>query len=274
MGPLSLLLVGIGTGTYGVLIGAGGGVVIVPLLLVLSDMEPQIVAGTTLALVSVNSISGSVAYRTLGLIDRRSGLLFAGAAIPGSIVAPFVLRAVAGDAFRVLFGLLLVALAVHMLLRRGEPEGPGPVTSASGLAKGAVRRITMSNGETFQYQFNEALATSFNVVLGFISAFFGTGGGFLRTPVLVAAFSFPVRVAAATSIFALSIYATIGTVVHASLGHVDWYPTFIWAGVGLLAGGQMGARLSTVLKGVWILRLLVILLMAMGLWVTKQGIWG
>ena len=265
---------GIGTGTYGVLIGTGGGVVIVPVLLLFSDMEPQAVAGTSLALVSVNSISGSVAYRALGLIDHRSGLLFAAAAIPGSVVAPFALKAVAGDAFRVLFGLLLIALAVHILLRRGEPERPAPVSSHPGSAGGAVRRITTSEGETFQYQFNEALATSFNVILGFISAFFGTGGGFLRTPVLVAAFSFPVRVAAATSIFALSIYATVGTVVHASLGHVDWYPTLVWAGIGLLVGGQMGARLSSLLGGVWILRLLVILLITMGLRVTAQGLWG
>ena len=96
------------------------------------------------------------------------------------------------------------------------------------------------------------------------AAFLGTGGGFLRTPVLVAVFGFPVRVAVATSVFALSIYATVGATVHAGLGHLDWYPTFVWAGVGFLVGSQIGTRLVGKVPTVWLIRLLVAVLLAMG----------
>ena len=72
----------------------------------------------------------------------------------------------------------------------------------------------------------------------------------------------------------LSISATIGTFIHSFVGHVDWYPVFIWAGLGLLLGGQIGARLAPVIKVTWIVRMLVLLLMAMGVRVITQGLWG
>ena len=254
-------------------------------------MEPEVVAGTSLTLVAVNSFSGSVVYRRLGLIDLRSGLLFAGAAVPGSIFAPFVVKAVAGDTFRALFGLLILGLAVQMLIRERSqlrrqddplldmvpepvPGGGSDAATSDSPSRGSMtrgsREITTRDGTVLRYDFNEALATSFNVILGFISAFFGTGGGFVRTPVLVSAFGFPVRVAVATSVFALSIYATAGSAVHALLGHVDWYPTLFWIGIGLVGGSQIGARTSVRVNSIWLLRLLVALLLLMGIRLLVQ----
>lgn len=264
LGWLWLLLLGFSTGAYGVLVGGGGGFVLAPILLIFFDIEPQVVAGTVLALVAANSIAGSLVYRQMGLVDRRSGLLFAAAAIPGSVLAPFVLTAVAGGVFRFLFGLMLVLLALQILIRPGLSDRKTPVKHR--LFAGMVRERTIAppGGQVFRYEFNELFATSFNFVLGFISSFFGTGGGFLRTPILVAAFGFPVRVAAATSIFTLSFYTTAGAVTHASLGHVDWYPTFVWTGIGLVIGGQLGARMSSKVKGIWILRLLMVVVFGLG----------
>ena len=105
------------------------------------------------------------------------------------------------------------------------------------------RHIRTSDGQEYIYEFNEALAISFNVVLGFISSFFGIGGGFLRTPILVLAFGFPVRVAAASSVFALAIYGTVGAITHAALGHIEVFPLLLLSGTGLVIGGQIGARI-------------------------------
>ena len=297
MEVISLALLGLATGVFGVLVGSGGGIILGPLLLIFSDLQAQVVAGTTLAMVAVTSLSGAVAYRRLGVIDTRSGMLFAGAAVPGSVLAPFVVKNVAGGTFRTLFGLLLVALAFHMLFRsrfhlrtgtghllvgmwtslvaRTPVHGGGPARAGAPAAPSAVTRlIRTTDGQTYEYRFNEVLATSFNVLLGFISGFFGTGGGFLRTPVLVTAFGFPVKVAVATSVFALSIYATAGAAVHAAIGHVEWYPTLVWTGIGLLVGSQIGVRLSTAIQSIWILRALVVVLLAMGVRLLAQGLAG
>ena len=271
---LWLLLLGFGTGVYGTLVGAGGGFILAPILLIFFDLEPKVIVGTALSLVAISSLSGAQAYRRMGLIDYRSGLLFAAAALPGSVLGPFVVTQVAGDTFRILFGILLVGITVQLALNPAEyQERPRNPDSNPGFAVRG-RRITIATGQVFKYRFNEALATSINIVLGFMSSFFGTGGGFIRTPLLISIFGFPVRIAVATSVFALSIYTLAGAATHASLGHLDLYPTFVWAGIGLVAGSQVGAIVSARVKNRWIVRLLVIVLFSLGISMLVQGFIG
>ena len=274
---LWLVLMGFGTGVYGVLIGAGGGFIIGPLLLIFFDVEPVTVAGTVLALVAINSISGTFAFRRMGTVDVRSGLLFAAAAIPGSVIAPFVIASVAPGLFQLLFGILLLLLALHIATSSSdkvEAREPDDLAGDRRFLGFMVksREISSSEGRTYRYRFNETFATAFNVLLGFVSSFFGTGGGFIRTPILVYAFGFPVQVAVATSIFTLSFYTTAGAITHAALGHVEFFPTFVFTGVGLIVGGQIGARLTGRVKDRWILRLLLIVVLALGIKLLVQGI--
>jgi len=272
---LTLALIGFGTAAFGVMVGTGGGIIFVPLLLLFFNLEPENAAGTSLTLVAMNSFAGAYTYKRLGFVDSRSGLLFAAAAIPGSIAAPFIVAKIGGDLFRILFGLLLITLAVQILVRSYFQKRVKPSKRTQSFRSFITeRQIQTKRGQRFRYHFNEPVATSINLVIGFASAFFGTGGGFLRTPLLVAAFNFPVPVAVATSVFALSIYSTTGAAVHTALGHVDWFPTVVFAGLGILAGGQVGARLAVKLQGVWILRLLVLLLLVMGGQVLLDGIRG
>jgi len=284
---LPLFLLGLGTGVYGVLVGAGGGFILAPVLMLFFDMDPRIAAGTSLALVSVNSLSGFTAYRKSGLIDIRSGLLFALAAIPGSVLAPLVLHMVAGSVFKVMFGLLLLALSAQLALKPNYAEKEtfdGEIYDSDGTNEGnnlipswrnfsiKARRLNAKSGKIYQYQFNEILAIIFNFILGFISSFFGTGGGFLRTPVLVILFQFPVQVAVATSIFSLAIYASFGALSHAYMGNIQFYPTLIWSGVGLILGGQIGARLMETLNGSIIMKLLLIVVLILGVQLVVEGV--
>ena len=266
-------LVGAVAGAYGVLVGAGGGFILNPILLMISESEPETIAGTVLTAIAVNSALVAWTYRGMKVVDYRSGLLFAAAAVPGAVVGAFVVGEVASDIFRILFGILLVMLAVQLALR---PKLPADTRTAEPkhLISLTVRKRTIRTeaGEEYSYEFNEALATSFNVILGFISSFFGVGGGFIRTPVLVMAFGFPVRIAAASSVFALSIYGTAGALTHAALGHIELFPTLVFVTAGLVVGGQIGARLSGRIRGAWVLRMLLVVVLALGIRLIWQGV--
>ena len=52
--PLTVL-VGVVSGAYGVLVGAGGGFILSPVLLTISDIEPKTIAGSVLAAIAINS---------------------------------------------------------------------------------------------------------------------------------------------------------------------------------------------------------------------------
>ena len=278
---LWLVLLGIGSGALGVLVGAGGGFIIAPLLRIFFDKNPEIVAGTTVTLVAINSISGAFAYRSMRIVDRRSALIFALAAIPGSVLAPFALSsALKGlpGVYDFPFGILLVLLAVRMATQKDASDEPTPISKlrdgprfvkAASLKR---RVITTRAGQTHRYRLHEGYAAAVNLVLGFVSSFFGIGGGWLRTPILVYVFRFPVQIAVATSIFTLSFYTTAGAATYAFRGAVEWFPTLLFTGAGLIVGAQIGARLSTVVRGIWIMRLLMLLIFSMGVYLVVNGV--
>lgn len=275
---LLMALAGVGSGAYGVLVGAGGGFILSPILLLLPDAEPERVAGTVLAAIAINSALVALTYRGVRVVDYRSGLLFAGAAAPGAVIGAIGVGAAPPGLFRTAFGVLLILLAVQLAVRpyvvraRGDGEQRSLGRFRRLLAKTRRGRLIRTrDGQEYEYEFNEALATSFNVALGFLSGFFGIGGGFLRTPVLVLAFGFPARVAAATSVFALAIYGTAGAVIHGVQGHIEWFPMLVFAGVGLTVGGQIGARISRYVRGIWVLRMLLVVVLALGIQLVWAG---
>ena len=271
-----MALIGLGSGAYGVLVGAGGGFILGPALLIISDSEPENVAGTVLAAIALNSALAAWTYRKTGVVDYRSGLLFAGAAAPGAVIGAMGAGAVAPEVFRIAFGALLIALAAYLALRPSVSDEGGREDGGPRLFAAAVktRTIRTRDGDTRVYTFDEALATSFNAALGFVSSFFGVGGGFLRTPILVTVFGFPVRVAAASSVFALAIYGGAGAITHMALGHIEPFPTLVFGGIGLALGGQIGARLSGRVKGAWIMRMLLVVVLALGIRLIWQGALG
>lgn len=253
------------------MVGTGGGVVLVPVLLLFFGMDPVMVAGTSLALVALNGIASAVLYLRHNLVDRRSGLIFMAAALPGSLAAPFVVAKVEADVFRILFGAIIACLAAYLFYKASRPFTVS--SDISSRLRPTVRSRRMrADGVTYRYSFNEGLAALFNFFIGFVSAFFGAGGGFLRTPVLVTFFGFPVRVAAATSLFAMSVYATAGAGAHVYLGHVEWLPTFAAVAPGLLAGSPAGVWLARKTKSVWIVVMLASILFVMGARLVWQGL--
>src|ERR1700712_1072527 len=88
-----LIIAGFVIGTFGTLIGAGGGFILVPLLILsFPGMSPEIITAVSIAVVAVNAISGSVAYAKAKRIDYKAGLLFGICTIPGSIGGVFLTR--------------------------------------------------------------------------------------------------------------------------------------------------------------------------------------
>src|SRR3954451_14075280 len=82
-----LVLLGLMVGTFGTLIGAGGGFLLVPILLLLyPNASGETITSLSLAVVFFTALSGSIAYARLRRIDYRTGLIFAVAGVPGSIL--------------------------------------------------------------------------------------------------------------------------------------------------------------------------------------------
>jgi uncharacterized membrane protein YfcA len=258
-----LIPLGLAVGAYGTLIGAGGGFILVPVLLLLyPHEEPEVVASISLAVVFFNTASGSWAYARMGRIDYRSAAVFSLATVPGAVVGAMMTGIVPRRLFDALLGTLMLVLSGYVGLRpRSKPR-------AEGAQDGVEQQFRVSDGgrrprgRRHQYSIGALLSLG----VGYISGLLGIGGGIVHVTALVRVLKFPVHTATATSHLILAVMALAATSVHVVSGsfHHGVHRT-VALSIGVVLGAQLGALLSNRLHGAWILRGLALGLLVLGL---------
>lgn len=263
-----LILLGIGIGALGTLIGAGGGFILVPVLILLyPTMKPEVLTAVSLAIVMVNALVGTIAYYQKRRIDFKAGIIFAVATIPGSIIGVFVTTMIPRGQFDVLFGILLILLAFFLFFKSGKRKGKSKElrTIKPGYT---FQRKKDKNGVIYEYAYSIKTGIIISLFIGFFSPLFGIGGGIIHVPAMTEILYFPVHIATATSQFVLGVMAMISVCVHYFQGSYDnpeVVRLMILLGIGVVPGSLLGARLSTLIKGGVIIKVLAISLAIIGL---------
>ena len=256
-----LICLGLLTGAYGTLIGIGGGVILVPALFFLyPGLTPDTLTAVSLAIVFLNSLSGTIAYSRQRRIDYRSGFLFALATVPGTIIGAWAIHYLRRDLFSVIFGIMLILISLILQFKPREKT-----VTASLLLKGEARTIVDASGETLVYSYNLLLGIVLSFGVGFIAGLLGIGGGVILVPMMIYLLYFPTHIATATSHFALTFSALTGSLTHAVTGtYAHNWQMLPYLAIGVIPGAQFGAWLSSKLQGVTIIRFLALALAIMG----------
>jgi len=268
MSWLELLLIPLGfaVGAYGTLVGAGGGFVLVPMLLLIyvDDSQRELTA-ISLAVVLANSLSGSIAYGRRRLIDYRTGLTFAAATVPSSFAGAYAVRFFSRETFSVVFGAVLIALALLTLYGVTRPPAAirEPIRPGPGIV---VRTMARGDGVVFRYAYNVWHGVAFSVAIGFASSLFGVGGGIMHVPVMMTVLRVPVEFAVATSQFMLIFMAAAGTALHVIDGEFarEEFVRAALLAAGAIPGAQAGALLARRLSGGAVARALAVVLILVG----------
>ncbi len=257
-----LVIVGLLIGTLGTLIGAGGGFILVPLLLIFyPEFGPEIITAISMAVVSVNAISGTFAYARSGRVDYKAGITFAIFTIPGSILGVYTVQYIPQKLFNIIFGILLILLSAYLLYKNRKVI----FTEKKPLVKKGYKQrvITDKNGVVYAYNYNGKLGNFISVIVGYVSPLLGIGGGIIHVPAMVNLLKFPVHIATATSHFILAVMTTVSVLVHAFNGTYDDPATvkmILFLALGVVPGAQIGAMLSHKIKGTLIIKALAVCL--------------
>jgi uncharacterized membrane protein YfcA len=247
---------GVALGFIGTLIGAGGGFILVPILVFLEPYwSTEVVTAFSLAVVAANATMGAASYSRQKRVDLRSFVLFAAATTPGAIAGAYVSAWVPRRLFDPMFGVVLLLVALWLFVRPTRR-----VTSAAPPGR-ASRHMLDTAGNRYDWSFEPAIGVVGSVVVGFFSSLLGLGGGIIHVPLLVTLLHFPEHIATATSHAVLAVTAIVGTLVHVIHGDYrsDW--TLVLAcSAGAIAGAPLGARASAYASGKTILRVLAIAL--------------
>lgn len=262
-----LILIGFAIGTLGTLIGAGGGFILVPLLIIIHPaFSAETITAISLAVVASNATSGSVAYMSTKRVDYKAGIIFALCTIPGSILGVYTTKIIPRDIFDIIFGIVLVALAIFLFFKGGNKKSiEKPLVKNKGWVQ---QHLVDKWNEKYDYAYDMKKGSILSVFVGYFSPLLGIGGGIIHVPVMVEWLRFPVHIATATSHFILAIMATVSVIVHIYQGSYS-DPLILKMTIGLIIGvipgAQLGAFLSRKIKGKMIIKALSVSLAIVGI---------
>lgn len=250
MEALFLFLLGIGVGTFGTLVGIGGGLILIPIFVLLMTpttfANAQQAIGTSLFVVFLNSLSGTIAYIRQKKVFFDATIRFAIATVPGAFLGSYMADYFTGRSFNVTFGLFLIFLSGVMYW------------------KSSTKKATATEFDPKTFTYNKTLGIIISIFVGFISSILGIGGGAIHVPLMIYALGFPTHVATATSHSVLAVSSFTGVISHYLLNHIVWIPA-ISIGIGATIGAQLGAKISKKTKPKIIVVLLAFTLFALGM---------
>jgi len=269
--PLEAILtfsMGIVSGLMGGLLGLGGGVFLVPFLILVLGLKFQ--AAAAISLFAVISTSSTVTAARAGreLMNLRLGMVLEVATAAGGLTGGLTAQMLSSSTLQILFSVIAIGVAAAVMRRPHDEILPQPADP--GLLGGVYR--DERTGRSFTYRVQRlplGLAASF--FAGNISTLLGVGGGIIKVPVLVTWCGVPMRVAAATSALMIGVTAVSGAVIYLGRGTLV-YQLAAAAILGTQIGSTAGLRLSARARTTSLKQLLSSVLIAVALLMLARSV--
>jgi uncharacterized membrane protein YfcA len=236
-----LFALAIGAGFIGALSGLGGGVFIVPALVVAARMPMKVAVGASLISVVATSAGASVAFVRDGWTNLKVAMVLECATVTGALVGAYLAGVVPTSILELLFALMMLQSAYFSLRKQRDDliENGDPIAKRLHL-EGDVEDET---GRLAHYEVvNFYEGAGMMVVAGIMSGLLGIGSGALKVMAMDYFMHLPLKVSSATSNFMIGVTAGAGALVFLARGDVA---TSIAAPValGVTAGALAGSKL-------------------------------
>jgi uncharacterized protein len=238
-------LVGALAGFLSGLFGVGGGIMIVPGLVLLTGMDQRLAHGTSLTAIIPIAISGIGGYLLDDLIDFPVALFVTIGAVGGAILGTHFLQILPQRTLRLAFAVLLLLSAARLLLGDVDADGRVELTVLSAIALVVL-----------------------GVASGGLAGLLGVGGGVIMVPVFILLFAIPSAIAKGTSLLVILPTSLVGTYRNLKKGNTKirmavavGLAGVVTAFIGSRISANLDADVSNFLFGV----LLVVVALRMGI---------
>lgn len=229
-----LFLTGLFAGTFGAVLGLGGGAIIIPALTIFFRLPIQVAIGVSLVAVIATSTGAAISYVRAGKADIRLGLTLELTTTVGAVLGAVVAGLVNPRVLYLLFSALLV-YNTYSMYRKKDPQGePADVTKPGGVQGYIVKNLPSG--------------LFFSSFAGVLAGLLGVGGGLIKIPVMYLLMGVPLKIAAATSNFMIGVTAAASAFIYYLNGRIDplvAVPVALGVFAGAAAGIRINSRIST-----------------------------
>lgn len=222
---LALVLIAFAAGTLGAALGTGGGLFLVPALVLLFGVDIHIaIAASIVSVIATSSAAASNDVQS-GLTNVRLAMFLETATALGGLMGAIVAVTVLANRSNLLaFAFVPVVLVGAALMLSGRDRDTVPDPPEDRLA----RRLRLDGeyvgpvtGVRRQYRVTgTSVGLGFAGLAGIASGLLGLGGGTFKVPAMNALMNVPLRVATATSTFMIGVTAAAGALVYLFAGDV------------------------------------------------------
>jgi len=221
------LALGIGAGLISGFFGVGGGIIVVPIMVIGLHFAQKRAQATSLVMISCGGVAGVITYALANNVAWLPALFIVLGSLAGAWIGAHIVQKLPDQKLQIAFGVLLILIALRMLFL--DP-------SAGGNELPAITALVIV----------AYLASGF--AMGIFSAMLGVGGGILLIPILIFFFGFSQLLASGTSLAVMIPTALLGATRLTRAGLTNW-PMGLRLGAGAVCGALVGSMLAFRVSG-------------------------
>ncbi|MGH9457514.1 MAG: sulfite exporter TauE/SafE family protein [Thermoanaerobaculia bacterium] len=272
-----LLLTGLGAGAFGALLGLGGGIIIVPVLVLAAGVPMHTAVATSLLCVIATSSGAAWKNVAKGVANVRLGLVLEFWTVVGAIAGGMIAGTLSGSTLTTIFAIVLLVISTLMVRGRVEPELAQPEPDGEEESRAALEGayFDLQAGREVHYRPHRVpVAMGISSAAGVLSGLLGLGGGIIQVPSLVKLCRVPMKAAAATSNFMMGVTGAASALLYYARGDVE--PGVAAATVlGILGGSRAGTWIAGRLEPKLLRRIfaVVMILVAIQMLLKAKGWW-
>ncbi|NEM99401.1 sulfite exporter TauE/SafE family protein [Pontibacter burrus] len=222
MEELLIFFIGMLVSGFGTVIGFGGGVFMVPILIIFFGYNIEIAIGSTMAALVPASFIASIFNLRDKTIDYLVGTLIQLPAIAGTVLGAFLVAFLPVFKLQLIFAIFVIIVGVSMIRPKKQKQYDPHGGMMYRLRRVPTTFIRKNKAKQLAYRLNGGVVTTLGFGSGIMAGLFGIGGGFVQTPMMIKLFRIPVQIATSTSLFILVITSFTGFISHYLLGNVLW----------------------------------------------------
>jgi len=261
---LAAFVISLAAGLVGSLLGLGGGIIVIPALVLLLRVNIRFAIGASIVSVIATSSGAAVAYVREHMSNLRVAMFLEIATTTGAISGAYLAGHVSNAILYLIFGTVLAVSALQMLRHPDvDSTAPVPPDRIADRLRLHDSYYDPATGQVVAYRVTHSgLGLLLMYLAGAISGLLGVGSGAMKVLAMDLAMRLPIKVSSATSNFMIGVTAAASAGVYFARGDIN---PFIAAPVaaGVLGGALTGSHLlgrisSTRVRGFFIVVLIVI----------------
>jgi uncharacterized membrane protein YfcA len=237
---LLIFLISIFTSAASATVGLGGGILLIPFIILIFALPVKYVAGTMLLAMVPYTAIATIRNLKNGYVNFKIGLIMEIGSIAGVLLGAHFSAIIPNVILKIVFILIVIYLLFTLKIPKDSPYN----YIARGFSRmNIIPPYIFCQGTTITRCSSPALIFV-GIVAGIFSGMLGIGGGFLKTPVLLVGLHLPPKEAVGTALFMIMITAFFGAAEHIYLHHINYQIALIIS-CGMMIGAYIG---TTVLK--------------------------